>query len=199
MKYLSYFLLIISFAGCVMSKDLHKFNFDSKNGIEPGEEDFIEMNDGTIKYGSIDGFKFNLGLINKNKSNVRLRGIEYPASDIRAFQMGKNYYRKPAGSKTFLQRLKVGLINMYYEHITRSGTDSRGRMYNDAYDLHYLQKGGVSAPIQKFSLKLLEEMVSDNTSSMKFISKYKNTKKDPSKDLYLDKAINIYNGDVKEE
>ena len=68
--------------------------------------------------------------------------------------------------------------------------DSRGRPYKDVYDLHYIQKGA-SAEVQKFSIKLLSEMVKDNAKAMSFLEEYKKAKK--YKGSFLDKAIDTYN------
>ncbi len=181
---------------CVMSKDVFTFNYDTKKGADIAAGDFIEFNDGGIKKGEVSDFNFKVFFGKNTKGSVTMGNDKYNVEEIKAFQKGSSYYRKLNSEKYFVQRLKGGKINLYYRHMPKTaGTDSRGRMYDDAYDLHYLQKGNESS-IEKFSVKLLETMVADNAAAMKYIDKYKSAKKDNSKNLYLDKAMDIYNGDV---
>ena len=195
---LFYTIVCVAIASCVTVKTSEVVNlgFDANKGRVAGG-DFVELNDGKLIRGTIDKFKLQLGLINKNKGTVTLDNIEYRSNDIMAFQKESDYYKKLKGTTYFMQRKKVGKINLYFRHFsaeTRSVTrGSFTRMVTDpAYDLHWLQKG-LDGVVQKYNLKLLESMVSDNPEVTKLINNYKQAKNRNKKDSDLDNAIDIYN------
>jgi hypothetical protein len=181
-------ICVSSFA---MSQDIVRFSFDANKGCEVGAGDFIQLKDGTVIKGDIQTFKLGLGILNKAGS-VTLNNKEYDANDIAVFQADSNYYTKVSGIKHFMQRKKAGKINLYYQHIRKSGMNSRGSSYIDEYDLHFLQKGA-GVEIQKFSIKLLAEMLSDNPKALSFLEEYKKAKRRDRDDGLLDKAIDTYN------
>ena len=187
-----YTLLCVSFIGCVTSKDIFSFNYDLNKGGEIGTGDFIQFKDGRIEKGEIQKFKLGLGVLNKLGS-VTLNNIKYDVKDISVFQIDSNYYRRVPGIKNFMQRKKGGKINLYYQHIRSSGTDSKGSSYVTEYDVYYIQKG-LTNEVQKFSVKLLSEMVSDNVKATGVLANYgKANNKD--KRLILDKTIDTYNSE----
>jgi hypothetical protein len=180
----------------VKTSEVVNLGFDTNKGSITGG-DFIELNDGKIIRGTIDKYKLQLGLINKNKGTVTINNTEYHSNDIIAFQKESDYFKKLKGTTYFMQRKKAGKINLYYRHFsaqTRSVTTGNfTKMVTDpAYDLHWLQKG-LDGEIQKYSLKLLESMVLDNAESVNLIDAYKQAKNKNKKDSDLDKAIDIYN------
>jgi len=184
-------ILTVSLFSCVYTKDLFSFNYDKNKGGEIGTGDFIQLTDGSIIKGDLQKFKLGLGLLNK-AGTITLNDTKYDAKDIVVFQMDSAYYRKVPGIKHFMQRKKVGKINLYYQHFRQSGTDSRGRAYSDEYDIHYIQKGNNGLP-QKFTLKLLSEMVADNPKASGLVEEYIKAKRKDKRDSLLDKAIDTYN------
>ena len=195
---LFYIIVCVAFTSCVTVKTSEVVNlgFDANKGSNAGG-DFIELNDGKLIRGTIDKFKLQLGLINKNKGTVTLDNIEYRSNDIMAFQKESDYFKKLKGTTYFMQRKKVGKINLYFRHFSaETRTVTRGsftRMVTDpAYDLHWLQKG-LDGEVQKFNLKLLESMVLDNAEATNLIHNYKKAKNRNKKDSDLDNAIDIYN------
>ena len=191
-------VLSITIASCttVRTSEVVNLGFDAKKGGS-ADGDFIQLNDGKIMRGTVDKFKLQLGLINKNKGTVTMDNVAYRSNDIMAFQQDSTFYRKLKGTTYFMQRKKAGKINLYFRHFsaeTRSVTrGSFTRMVTDpAYDLHWLQKG-VDGEIQKYNLKLLESMVSDNAEATNLINTHKKAKNRNKKDSDLDKAIDIYN------
>ena len=191
-------IISVAIASCatVKTSEVVTLGFDANKGGSSGG-DFIELNNGKIIKGTIDKYKLQLGLINKNKGTVTMDNIEYRSNDMMAFQKESDYFKKLKGTTYFMQRKKAGKINLYFRHFsaeTRSVTrGSFTRMVTDpAYDLHWLQKG-VDGEIQKYNLKLLESMVSDNAEATNLINTHKKAKNRNKKDSDLDKAIDIYN------
>ena len=191
-------IVCISIISCatVKTSEVVNLGFDANKGSST-DGDFIELNDGKIIRGTIDKYKLQLGLINKNKGTVTMDNIAYRSNDIIAFQKESDYFKKLKGTTYFMQRKKVGKINVYFRHFsaeTRSVTTGNfTKMVTDpAYDLHWLQKGSYGE-IQKYNLKLLESMLSDNTEAVNLINTYKQAKNKNKKDSDLDKAIDIYN------
>ena len=188
-------VLSITIASCttVRTSEVVNLGFDAKKGGS-ADGDFIQLNDGKIMRGTVDKFKLQLGLINKNKGTVTMDNVAYRSNDIMAFQQDNTYYRKLKGTTYFMQRKKVGRINLYFRHFSAEGyTDSKGKYkVSPAYDLHWLQKGS-DGEIQKYNLKLLESMVLDNAEATNLINIYKEAKNRNKKDSDLDKAIDIYN------
>ncbi len=191
-------ILCIALASCVTVKTSEVVNlgFDSNKGGGP-VGDFIELNDGKIVRGTIDKYKLQLGLINKNKGTVTIDNVPYRSNDIMAFQKESDYFRKLKGTTYFMQRKKAGKINLYFRHFpATNSTVTRGNITrtvtDPAYDLHWLQKGS-DGSIQKYNLKLLETMVSDNAEATNLINTYKQAKNRNKKDIDLNNAIDIYN------
>ena len=188
-------VLSITIASCttVRTSEVVNLGFDAKKGGS-ADGDFIQLNDGKIMRGTVDKFKLQLGLINKNKGTVTMDNVAYRSNDIMAFQQDSTYYRKLKGTTYFMQRKKAGKINLYFRHFSAEGyTDSKGKYkVSSAYDLHWLQKG-MDGEIQKYNLKLLESMVLDNAEATDLINTYKEAKNRNKKDSDLDKAIDIYN------
>jgi hypothetical protein len=180
-----YLLLSIFLLSCVYSKDVFSLHPDKNNGGEIGAGDFIQLNDGRIIKGEIQDFKVGFGLINRT-GTITINNTKYNAVDIAIFQDDSNYYRKFPGEKYFMERRKVGKINLYYRHFKISGK------YPDEYDLHYIQKGAGDV-IQKFSVKLLAEMVADNPKASGFVEEYIKAKKKNAG--LLDQAIDTYNNE----
>ena len=188
-------VLSITIASCttVRTSEVVNLGFDAKKGGS-ADGDFIQLNDGKIMRGTVDKFKLQLGLTNKNKGTVTMDNVAYRSNDIMAFQQDSTYYRKLKGTTYFMQRKKAGKINLYFRHFSAEGyTDSKGKYkVSPAYDLHWLQKGS-DGEIQKYNLKLLESMVLDNAEATNLINIYKEAKNRNKKDSDLDKAIDIYN------
>ena len=188
-------VLSITIASCttVRTSEVVNLGFDAKKGGS-ADGDFIQLNDGKIMRGTVDKFKLQLGLINKNKGTVTMDNVAYRSNDIMAFQQDSTYYRKLKGTTYFMQRKKAGKINLYFRYFSAEGyTDSKGKYkVSPAYDLHWLQKGS-DGEIQKYNLKLLESMVLDNAEATNLINIYKEAKNRNKKDSDLDKAIDIYN------
>ena len=174
--FIIYFLFSIALFSCVYSKDVFTLKYDKNKGGEIGAGDFIQLTNGHIIKGDLQKFKLGLGLLNKAGA-ITLNNTKYDAKDVVVFQMDSNYYRKVPGIKHFMQRKKVGKINLYYQHFNLSGTDYKGRMTHDEYDLHYIQKGTNGLPV-KFSVKLLSEMVADNPRASAFYQRIYKSKKE---------------------
>ncbi len=191
-RFIFYIVIVTTFNSCVTDKDIFRFNFDSNKGGTGDVSDFIEFNDGRIIKGDISKFVLHVGLVGRNSSTVTMDNVKYNTSDIKIFQVDSNYYRKMPSAKYFIQRKRGDKVNLYYKHVSKSGTDSRGRPYGTEYDLHYLQKGN-DGEIKEFSVKTLVEMVSDNQQALNYIEEYKN-KSNKNRDQYLGKAIDAYNG-----
>lgn len=188
-------VVCITIASCttVRTSEVVNLGFDAKKGGSTGG-DFIALKDGKIIRGTIDKYKLQLGLINKNKGTVTMDDIAYRSNDIMAFQKESDYFQKLKGTTYFMQRKKVGKINLYFRHFSEERyTDSRGKYkVSPAYDLHWLQKGS-DGEIQKYNLKLLESMVTDNAEVINLINTYKQAKNRNKKDSDLNNAIDIYN------
>jgi hypothetical protein len=190
-KIIVFFLGAIWLQGCVMSKDVFNLAGDKSMGAEKGKGDFVELMNGKIIEGTIS----DLNLYNRyffTKGTLEINGKKYTYDEIRALQEKGEYYRKGTSKNFLLPRIKAGKINLYRRYMQNSGTDSRGRPYMNDFYFHYLQKGNKGEMVD-FSVKALEEMVSDNQAALSFINEYKEHKKQKNRNTYLDKAIDAYN------
>lgn len=181
--------ILITIPSCVGSKQVFNLHYDRDKGKQAGIDDFVKLNDGTVVKEDVQKSKIHLG-ISKN-GTITTANKTYDVKDVTAYQMDSIFRLKATGKKYFYGRKKSGRINLYYRHFTERGTDTKGRFYDYSYDLHWLQKGD-DGSVQMFSVKLLSEMVADNSQAVAFIDQYKSSRKKDSS--LLDMAIDTYNG-----
>jgi hypothetical protein len=188
-------LLCIIFTACTVVKtsEIIKLNFNRSAAKEEGG-DYIRFKDGSKINGKITNYRVQTGkgIFGNGKKSITMDGKEYETKDIISFQKDSVSFARLENSNVFAERKMAGKINVYFVHYDESGTDSRGKRYHDVYDLHWLQKGS-DGKIVKYSLKTLEEMVSDYPTALDLINDYKNAKRSKKSDSDLEAAIELYN------
>jgi hypothetical protein len=188
-------LLSLIFTSCTVVKtsEIITLNFNRAAAKEEGG-DYIKFKDGSKINGKISEYRVQTGkgIFRNVKKSVTMDGKEYETKNIISFQKDSAAFARLENSNIFAERKMAGKINVYFVHYNESGTDSRGRPYHDVYDLHWLQKGA-DGKIEKFSVKKLEEMVSDYPTSLDLINDYKNAKGRKKSDSDLVAAIELYN------
>jgi len=197
MKYFSIAAVLLTLAilyGCGSSKSALYLSYDKDKGKESSIGDFIRLKNGDVIKGDMKKAKLGLGLLNSKGSVTMADGTEYAAKDIEEFQIDSMFNKRiPGSEKFFYGRKKSGKINLYYRHYSSRGTDAGGHYYSSSYDLYWLQKGK-EAPIEKFSVKLLESMVADDKAASRLMTEYEGESAKERKDSELDKIIDVYNG-----
>ena len=180
-----YFLLMLM--GCTSTKNAVVLSPYPAGMLGETKGDFVELFDGKIIAGPITEMRNKTITINGNTYNIKqIKSFEY------------RYLYKTVYKKYFIARFIKGKINVYKQIKSYDAIlfpDERVAGVNDRVGggsiiYYYLQKGD-SGEIKPFDMKLLEEMISDNSSALDFLNKYKALKKKDNK--YLDKAIETYN------
>jgi len=190
-----YFLLML--VGCTSTKNTVVLSPYPAGMLGETKGDFVELFDGKI----IEGPITKVG-----SKSITINGASYNVKQIKSFE--HNYIYKTIYRKYFIARFIKGKINVYtriksFEDIIVP--DEKIPEKNDRIDkfpvksttylgksttYYYLQKGD-TAEIKPFDVKLLEEMISNNSQALGYLNKYKEPKRKDNK--YLDKAIETYN------
>ena len=181
------YCFFLVFVGCTLTKSSVVLRPYPAGMLGETKGDFVELFDGKTIAGPI---------AKVGSKSITINGTSYNVKQIKSFE--HKYIYKTTYKKYFITRFIKGKINVYSR--TKSGSsidfpDERVAGAKDRFTIspstyYYLQKGD-NAEIKPFNVGLLEEMISDNSSALDYLNKYKAFKK--KGDKYLDKAIETYN------
>jgi hypothetical protein len=178
-------------ASCVANGTQISLSGNTRNATENGKQEFIELNDGTIIEGEIEGDRASSFSVFGGKGAINVNGKKYDYSSIKAVQQNNKYFQKYG--KRLVERIVSGKINVFREKREGGAGVTSGSTVTTFH--FYLQKGK-NEKLKDFDLKLLGDMLADNSNAFKIFNDYKtlsNKEKRKVGDSYLDRAISTYN------